>query len=312
MCKEVLAIRTANLGANHLDTLASKHLLATLCLAEEKYALAETLFKDVLAIRTAKLGADHPDTLTSQHYLALLYRSMKKFDLSIPLLEETLRLRKAKLDRDHPATLATQFDLGKNYCDAGRFTEAIPLLEEVRQKKDPHAGNALLTAYGRAGRTTEAAALAVEQVRSARKYFPAGSPELAAELAEVGQAILDGKAYADAESLLRESLSLGEQKVPDARDTHNARSLLGGALLGQKRYGDAEPLLLQGHAGLKECAVKIPPESRSWEQGRLTTAVERLVQLYDAWGKPDEAAKWRKELEAHRKAAENSVKPNDK
>jgi hypothetical protein len=24
--------------------------------------------------------------------------------------------------------------------------------------------------------------------------------------------------------------------------------------------------------------------------------LERLVQLYDAWGKPDEAAKWRKEL----------------
>ena len=30
----------------------------------------------------------------------------------------------------------------------------------------------------------------------------------------------------------------------------------------------------------------------------LTEALERLVQLYDAWDKPDEAAKWRKELEA--------------
>ena len=29
----------------------------------------------------------------------------------------------------------------------------------------------------------------------------------------------------------------------------------------------------------------------------LRAALERLVQLYDAWGKPDEAAKWRKELE---------------
>src|SRR5207245_1619499 len=178
---------------------------------------------------------------------------------------------------------------------------------EVHQK-DPHTGNALLTAYGRAGKTTEATALAAEQVRDARKYFPAGSPELAAELAEVGQALLDGKAYADAEPLLRESLSLGEQKVPDAWRTHHARSLLGGALLGQKRYGDAEPLLLQGYGGLKERAVKIPPEA----QGSLTTAVERLAQLYGAWGKPEEAAKWRKELEAHRKAAENSVKPKEK
>jgi len=30
---------------------------------------------------------------------------------------------------------------------------------------------------------------------------------------------------------------------------------------------------------------------------RMRDALERLVQLYDAWGKPDEAAKWRKELE---------------
>lgn len=31
---------------------------------------------------------------------------------------------------------------------------------------------------------------------------------------------------------------------------------------------------------------------------RLTEAAERLVQLYDEWGKPAEAAKWRKELAA--------------
>ena len=31
---------------------------------------------------------------------------------------------------------------------------------------------------------------------------------------------------------------------------------------------------------------------------RLTEALERLVQLYDAWEKPDQAAEWRKRLEA--------------
>jgi tetratricopeptide (TPR) repeat protein len=238
--------------------------------------------------------------------LALLYKSMKKFDLSIPLLEETLKLRKAKLDPNHPATLSTQFDLCLNYCDAGRFTDAIPLLEEVRQegRKEPHlvpwAGNVLLTAYGRTGRTTEATALAAEQVRGSRQFF-ADSPELADALAETGQALFDAKMYADAEPLLRESLSLGEQKVPDAWRTHHARSLLGGALLGQEKYAAAEPLLLQGYAGLKEQReATIPDEFR----GCPTQALERMVQLYDAWGKPDEAAKWRKELEAHRQAAE--------
>jgi serine/threonine protein kinase/tetratricopeptide (TPR) repeat protein len=293
--KEVLAVRTTKLGADHPDTLISQHDLAALYRKQGKNAPAETLYKEVLAIRTAKLGADHPETLISQHHLALLYRSMKKLDQSIPLLEEILNLRKAKLGPDHPDTLDVQADLGVLYCDAGRFADAIPLLEEVH-RKDPDlaiVGNALLTAYLRTGKTGEGTALATEQVQAARRQFPADDPQLAAALADTGKALLDAKAYAAAELLLRESLSLGEQKVPDAWQTHHARSLLGGTLLGQQKYADAEPLLLQGYTGLKERAVKIPPE----EQGSLTTAVERLAQLYDAWDKPGEAAKWRKELE---------------
>jgi len=311
--KEVLAIRTAKLGADHPDTLNSQNSLAELYQAQGKYALAEALYKEMLAIRTAKLGADHLDTLNSQHELARLYWSMKKLDQSIPLLEETLKLRKAKVGPDHPDTLDMQADLGVIYCDAGRFADAIPLLEEVDQKRreDPElarVGNALLRAYARTGKTTEATALAAEQVRAARKQFPADSTQLTAVLADAGKSLLDAKAYADAESLLRESLSFGEQKVPDAWGTHNMRSLLGGALLGQKRYADAEPLLVQGYAGMKNRETLIPKNAKVG----LTQALERLVQLYGAWDKPEEGAKWQKELEAHRKAAENSVKPNDK
>jgi eukaryotic-like serine/threonine-protein kinase len=295
--KEVLAIRTAKLGADHPDTLSSQNSLAELYQAQGKYALAEALYKEMLAIRTAKLGADHLDTLTSQHELARLYRAMKKLDRSIPLLEEMLKLRKAKLGPDHPDTLDAQADLGVIYCNTEKFANAIALLEEVHQKRreDPElarVGNGLLTAYARTGKTTEATALVTEQVQAARKQLAADRPRLAAALADTGKALLDAKAYAAAEPLLRESLSLGEQKVPDAWRTHHARSLLGGALLGQQKYADAEPLLLQGYRGLKERAVKIPPE----EQGSLTTALERLAQLYVAWGKPVEAAKWRTEL----------------
>ena len=44
---------------------------------------------------------------------------------------------------------------------------------------------------------------------------------------------------------------------------------------------------------MKQREAKIPLQSKI----RLTEALERLVQLYDAIGKKDEAAKWRKELE---------------
>jgi hypothetical protein len=67
--------------------------------------------------------------------------------------------------------------------------------------------------------------------------------------------------------------------------------------------------LLQGYQGMKQREAKIPPQAKGT---RLRDALERLVQLYEGWDKNDEAAKWRLELEAQRKAAEKTVKPNDK
>jgi hypothetical protein len=68
------------------------------------------------------------------------------------------------------------------------------------------------------------------------------------------------------------------------------------ALLGQKKYADAEPLLLQSCAGMIECAAKIPAAGRM----QLIQALERPGQLYDAWGMPEKAADWRKKLAAEK------------
>ena len=50
----------------------------------------------------------------------------------------------------------------------------------------------------------------------------------------------------------------------------------------QQTASDGGALLLQGYEGMKRRAVKIPPQAKV----RLTEALERLVQLYDGWGKP--------------------------
>jgi hypothetical protein len=67
--------------------------------------------------------------------------------------------------------------------------------------------------------------------------------------------------------------------------------MLGGALPGQKKYADAEPLLLAGYDGMKQREKSIPPQGKV----RIPEAIDRLVRLYDATGKQDDAAKWRKE-----------------
>ena len=65
-------------------------------------------------------------------------------------------------------------------------------------------------------------------------------------------------------------------------------SLLGGSLLGQKRFAEAEPLLVQGYEGMKQREAAIPAGCP-----RLREATERLVQLDEAKNQPENAAEWR-------------------
>jgi hypothetical protein len=44
---------------------------------------------------------------------------------------------------------------------------------------------------------------------------------------------------------------------------------------------------------MKRRESQIPSEKKA----QLTKALERLVRLYEEWGKKDKAAKWRRELE---------------
>jgi len=73
----------------------------------------------------------------------------------------------------------------------------------------------------------------------------------------------------------------------DHPDTQVCRLELGTTRLQQKKYAEAEPLLLEAYAGLKQHEL----------QSRASEAIERLVQLYEAWDKKDKAAEWRKKLE---------------
>jgi tetratricopeptide (TPR) repeat protein len=232
--------------------------------------------------------------------LAACYWSLQQLDRSVPLFEEVLRRRQAALGRQHPETLRMVANLGVNYAGAGRLAEALPLLEEGYRasKKYPNlrwVGTQLLEGYARAGKTGEAAALAKELLADARRTLPPGSPQLAAKLAQFSSALLTLKAFADAELALRESLTVRETTEPGAWTTFNTRSLLGGALLGQKKYAAAEPLLLAGYAGMKEREKEVPPRGRV----RLPEAADRLVELYAATNRPDELKKWQAEREKY-------------
>ena len=58
--------------------------------------------------------------------------------------------------------------------------------------------------------------------------------------------------------------------------------------LDKRKFESAEQQLLTGYKGLAAREEQIPET----EADTLTTAIDRLVKLYQAWVKPDDAAIW--------------------
>jgi hypothetical protein len=145
---------------------------------------------------------------------------------------------------------------GKAYCDAKEGAKAAPLLKEF--------------------------------VAGQRRRFPKDDLRFAGLLAQVASDLLKCDQFADAEPLLRECLAIREKKEPDAWTTFDTQSLLGGALLGQKKYADAEPLLVKGYEGMKQREKTIPPRSAT----RIPEALDRIIELYTVTNKPEELKKY--------------------
>jgi tetratricopeptide (TPR) repeat protein len=97
---------------------------------------------------------------------------------------------------------------------------------------------------------------------------------------------------ADAEPLCRECLAIYEAKAPDHWRVFEARGLLGASLLAQRKYADAEPLLLSGCEGLKQREDTAPKVIRR----ELKPVIQDLVQLYEETGRPDRATEWKQKL----------------
>jgi hypothetical protein len=112
---------------------------------------------------------------------------------------------------------------------------------------------------------------------------------VARALAGLGAVLLELAQAQEAEPLLRESVTIRRERLPSGDwRTANVESLLGGCLTALERYEEAEPLLLNSYRGFQ--AAREPPTKRVEQAG------QRVLRLYESWGKPDRAEAWRKQI----------------
>jgi tetratricopeptide (TPR) repeat protein/tRNA A-37 threonylcarbamoyl transferase component Bud32 len=299
LSRQAFEMRRRVLGPDHPNAISSMNNLATIYTAEGKYAQAESLLGQVLEIERRVLGPEHVLTIYSTHNLAAVYNSLGKFAQAEAFYSEALDVQRRVFGADHSDTLMLAADLASVYVARRKYAPAEALYERTlgAQRRtlgpdntftlDTTAGAAYM--YQREGKFALAETYASAALAGRRRALGPEHPLTVASVADVAMADISQRKFAEAEKFSRQAVDFYRKAQPDGWRRFCAEGLLGASLAGQKKYAEAEPLLLEGYQGMlvRKERIAVP------DQYYLDRAHAWLVQLYQAWGKPEKAAEWR-------------------
>ena len=300
LLRETLVMRRQLMGDLHEHVAVSLNNLAVLLRIKGDYAGAEPLSREALAIRRQLYGNEHAHVANSLNNLALLLHYCGRYDEAETLYREALAILRKTLPAGHPYTANALNSLGgllqqrDDYDGAEMlYREALAIRREALPARHPAVARSLSnlgTVLRYKGEYAESEALYREALAIDRAALPADHPVIVTRLEKLALVLVDQQQHVEAEALLREALSIRQKALPSGNRAYaETESKLGGCLTLAGRYDEAEALLLHSHEILKSCPEDATPAQREVFQENLN----RLIQLYESWGKPDKNAAWR-------------------
>ncbi|MCS6804680.1 MAG: serine/threonine-protein kinase [Acidobacteriota bacterium] len=297
--REALTMRRKLLGEQHPDVAQSLNNLALLLKSKGNLAAAEPLYREALALRRKLLGEEHPLIALSLYNLATLLHTKGELEAAEPLFRQALAIDRKLLGNEHPDVAADMNNLALLLQDKGDYEAAEPLLREalaIRRKalgeQHPLVAFSLFNLAGLLhvkGDLAPAEPLYRQALELRRKTLPEGHPAVATSLVGLGVLLTDKGNPQAAEPLLRDGLNALRRTLPeDHWWIAQAESGLGACLVALRRYDEAEPLLVKSYATLKA--------QRGGRNRHTQQTLQRLIDLYEAWGKPGKAAQYRAHL----------------
>jgi serine/threonine protein kinase len=294
--------REARLGPDHPDSLKDRAALAEAYRATGRWQEGIALVQGALRTLIAKLGADHPETLALRVDLANLDRAVGRDAEAIALYEATLQAAQSRLGPDHPVTLQSMHGLAqalgpKRPAEAEELFRRV--LDAAQRTQGPigpltvESSRDLALVFDRTGRPQEAEAILRDLIQRQSAQTPAQPLSLADSLLALGRVLQGQKRWLESEAVIRACLDVRLKQAPDDWRTFVALSHLGGSLMGLGRNDEAAPVLLRTYEGLKAREGLVPaPERRA-----IREAADRLVQVFQALGKTEQADEFRRRIE---------------
>jgi tetratricopeptide (TPR) repeat protein len=256
---QALAIQRTQLGETHVDTIATVEAIANLRLDSGDYDGARDMFQQVLKAKRAAYGEDHPEVAGTLSNLASLYADSENLDQAKPLYERALAIqRKHFAGRPHLKLADSLFGMGGCAMLAGECREAEIYLREC--------------------------AAMVQQLLGDETPW---SGHIASQL---GSCLLRQGQCEEARRCFQRAIDIYTGKDGNARSrglrlrTQGARRRLADCLTQMGRYEEAEAQLIEARNIASEW------NRQPWHRRHRAMVSRSLAGLYEAWGKPDEAA----------------------
>ncbi len=289
-----LAIREQHLGPRHALVGLTAHSVGIVLLRESKLEEAEAYLRRSLDTGRCEGATRDPECATTMTVLGKLLGRRGEYDDAEPLHREALAIYRGTHGNEHItvaralgnlASLLGRMNRLDDAEDAAREALAIghaayggneiarasdlTVLAAILNKKKEHAeAEALLE---------EALSIYVSVYGESHSYVAGVRLRLAEVRDDRGESEAAAKSFQDVVNMY-----IGAHGADDWR-VAVARSRLGACLTGLERYEEAERNLLSAHAVL----------SAGGYLPKAGEAASRLSDLYDAWQKPESAAKWR-------------------
>jgi serine/threonine-protein kinase len=282
-------------GNQSLEVIEGVSNLAVMLKAAGKYEEAEPFYRQAIQLAQNALGEDHPTVSTAVNNYAVFLYGRGRYEESVPHFRSALRLRiKHYGERNHHVA-TVMGNLGNVLRQLERFVEAEALLRKtiaIEQEVlgQDHPGVAfplhnLAALLHQKGDYAASDPFFREALRIRRQRLGNDHPYVAATLVKYSRMLMDRGDAETAEPMLREALTIRRKKLdPGAWEIADSESALGGCLVTLGRFAEAESLLIQGYQTLEA--------SRGHEDHLTQTAIQHLIKLYRAWGKPEQAARY--------------------
>jgi eukaryotic-like serine/threonine-protein kinase len=291
-----LRMRRASHGPLHEEIGGSLNALAVAVYHQGRYAAAERYYREALAVNRAVFGPEHVSVTRITANLGKLHEELGDYAAAESLLTEALRIRRATLGNDHFETAIGLGQIAGLYNMMGEHGRAEPYLREslaIRERILPPnhqsigtTANGLAVALQHRGEYNEAEALFRRAVEIYRQSLGERHRFTGVALCNLAHLLFATGDLDAARAHFREGLSILEEVHPENHQelAHN-RVRFGAVLVALRRFAEAEALLLRGYQTL-EAQLGV-------EHTRTRQAAERLVELYEAWGRTEQGEPYR-------------------